>query len=86
MVPGGKCFYRAEEWWNYEVCYKKHVKQFHTEGETTVDEYSLGTYDEAATQLNDVKVTLTTTFLLPVLRMCACPTSLCVASCIFSTA
>ncbi|KAK9839573.1 hypothetical protein WJX84_007782 [Apatococcus fuscideae] len=53
----GKCFYRAEEWWNYEVCYKKHVKQFHTEGETTMDEYSLGSYDEAATDLNNVQET-----------------------------
>ena len=40
------------------MCYKKHVKQFHTEGETTVNEYSLGTYDEAAINLDDVKVKL----------------------------
>ena len=23
------CFYRIEEWWTYELCYKKHVRQFH---------------------------------------------------------
>lgn len=55
-AAGGKCFYKAEDWWRYEVCYNKHVKQFHSEGETTVDEYSLGQFDEAATNLNDIKV------------------------------
>lgn len=25
------CFYRIEEWWTFELCYKKHVRQFHKE-------------------------------------------------------
>ena len=23
------CLYRMEDWWTYELCYKKHVRQFH---------------------------------------------------------
>ena len=23
------CLYRVEDWWTYELCYKKHVRQFH---------------------------------------------------------
>ena len=23
------CLYRIEDWWTYELCYKKHVRQFH---------------------------------------------------------
>ncbi len=23
------CMYRIEDWWTYELCYKKHVRQFH---------------------------------------------------------
>lgn len=25
------CMYRIEDWWTYELCYKKHVRQFHKE-------------------------------------------------------
>ena len=25
----GLCFYRVEDWWTYELCYKKAVRQFH---------------------------------------------------------
>ena len=25
----GVCFYRVEDWWTYELCYKKAVRQFH---------------------------------------------------------
>eukprot|EP00887_Chlorella_sp_A99_P002107 scaffold21.g2107.t1 len=51
------CTYRLEDWWHYEVCYKKHVRQFHKEGSKVASEYVLGRYDAAASDaaaiLND---------------------------------
>jgi Glucosidase II beta subunit-like protein len=41
-LPGMLCFYRIEDWWTYELCYKKHVRQFHKEGEKIVTEVSGG--------------------------------------------
>lgn len=26
------CMYRIEDWWTYELCYKRSVRQFHKEG------------------------------------------------------
>lgn len=59
MIAGGKCFYKVEEWWQYEVCYNKHVKQYHMEGTTLVDEYSLGSWNDSATDLDAIKVRVT---------------------------
>ncbi len=25
------CLYRIDDWWTYELCYKRHVRQFHKE-------------------------------------------------------
>ena len=27
------CLYRIEDWWTYELCYAKSVRQFHKEGD-----------------------------------------------------
>lgn len=40
-----RCFYRLEDWWTYELCYEKHVRQFHREKEVLSSEYSLGVYE-----------------------------------------
>lgn len=46
----GRCFYYGNgDWWTYELCYKTRVEQFHREGATRVNSYSLGKFDEAAT-------------------------------------
>lgn len=40
------CYYQYEDWWSYEVCYGKHVRQYHKAGESVEAEYLLGVYDE----------------------------------------
>ena len=40
----GRCFYRREEWWSYELCYKKALRQYHGEGAAVVAQFSLGRY------------------------------------------
>lgn len=40
-----RCFYRLEDWWTYELCYQKHVRQFHREKDVLTAEYLLGVYD-----------------------------------------
>ena len=42
---GARCFYRLEDWWTYELCYEKHVCQFHREKDVLSSEYSLGVYE-----------------------------------------
>ena len=53
---GGLCLYRIEEWWTYELCYKKHVRQFHKEQNQVVSEYSLGTFQEEEVDQDEIKV------------------------------
>ncbi|GAQ84749.1 protein OS-9 [Klebsormidium nitens] len=43
------CFYLIDGWWTYEFCYRKHVRQFHKEGDKVVADFSLGTFDSDAT-------------------------------------
>lgn len=31
------CLYRIEDWWTYELCYAKSVRQFHKEGDKARD-------------------------------------------------
>lgn len=42
---GARCFYRLEDWWTYELCYEKHVRQFHREKDVLSSEYLLGVYE-----------------------------------------
>ena len=51
----GWCAYRVEDWWTYEVCYERHVRQYHKEGAALISEYLLGTYDEGETGVNAVQ-------------------------------
>ena len=39
----------AKGWWTFELCVRKHVRQFHQEKDVVVSEYVLGRFDEAAT-------------------------------------
>ena len=41
---GARCFYRLEDWWTYELCYQKHVRQFHREKDVLTAEYLLGVF------------------------------------------
>lgn len=47
VPPADWCAYRVEEWWTYEVCYKKAARQYHADGDKVVDEYLLGNYTAA---------------------------------------
>jgi len=38
----GQCVYRLEGWWTYEVCFGKHVRQYHVEKEKQSMEFFLG--------------------------------------------
>lgn len=44
---GDFCAYRIEDWWTYEVCYKKAARQYHSEGNAVLDQYHLGNYSAA---------------------------------------
>jgi hypothetical protein len=39
----------SQGWWTFELCVRKHVRQFHQEKDVVVSEYVLGRFDEAAT-------------------------------------
>ena len=41
---GDFCVYRVEEWWTYELCYKKSAQQYHAQNNKVVDRYHLGNY------------------------------------------
>ncbi|CAL5229222.1 g12505 [Coccomyxa viridis] len=48
------CLYRIEDWWTYELCYKKHVRQFHKDAENAMSEYDLGQYDVDRSDLDTI--------------------------------
>ncbi|KAL0033988.1 hypothetical protein WJX79_001529 [Trebouxia sp. C0005] len=50
-----RCFYRLEDWWTYELCYEKHVRQFHREKEVLSSEYSLGVYEGGPAETDTVQ-------------------------------
>lgn len=50
------CAYRVEDWWTYEVCYKKHVRQYHKEHSKVLSEYLLGQYSAADSSADIVQV------------------------------
>jgi hypothetical protein len=39
------CAYRIEDWWTYEVCYLKQVKQYHSESKKMIQQHNLGEYE-----------------------------------------
>ena len=48
------CAYRIEGWWTYEVCYKKHIRQYHTERKKISQEQYLGRFDAASSDVTAV--------------------------------
>lgn len=40
----GSCLRRPEGWWEFEFCYKKHVRQYHVEDRKYVADFSLGKF------------------------------------------
>ena len=37
LIPlEGTCLYKTKDWWTYEICYKKSIKQYHVENGITV--------------------------------------------------
>ena len=37
----GPCMYLTKDWWTYELCYKKHIKQYHVENDVIAGEIIL---------------------------------------------
>ncbi|CAA7407522.1 unnamed protein product [Spirodela intermedia] len=44
-----RCFYKHEGWWIYEFCHEKSIRQFHTNHDKIIQEFSLGVFDPEAT-------------------------------------
>ena len=56
------CLYKTKDWWTYEVCFKRHVRQYHVENERPVGEIMvLGVHDAIKDNYDDINKT--TTFL-----------------------
>lgn len=58
LSAGARCFYRLEDWWTYELCYEKHVRQFHREKEVLSSEYSLGVYEGGPAETDTVQASV----------------------------
>lgn len=50
-LEGAACFYFAKDYWNYEFCPNKSVRQFHEHERRISAEFLLGAYDETADRL-----------------------------------
>ena len=47
-LEDGPCMYKTKDWWTYEVCYKRSVRQYHVENDKAVgDIMVLGVHDIA---------------------------------------
>lgn len=71
MHAAGLCFYRAEEWWTYELCFKKSVRQFHKDAavadasDGALIQFSLGNYNAERTDADRVQVLLSAAWPAP---------------------
>jgi hypothetical protein len=46
----------VEEWWTYELCYGRRLRQYHKEGGRLASQYVLGQFDEQQPQADEVQV------------------------------
>lgn len=59
-LEAGPCIYKTKDWWTYEVCYRRSIKQYHVENDKPVGEIMLlGRHDPG----QDVWEQTNTTFL-----------------------
>lgn len=56
----GSCLRRPEGWWEFEFCYKKHVRQYHVENREYVAEFSLGKFEPSSLSTEEDAVVVTT--------------------------
>ena len=49
---GDWCTYRVEDWWTYELCYKKSVRQYHIEAGKVTDQFHLGNFTAAESDMS----------------------------------
>merc|ERR550519_547374 len=40
-LEAGPCIYKTKDWWTYEVCYRRSIKQYHVENDKPVGEIML---------------------------------------------
>ena len=47
-LEAGPCIYKTKDWWTYEVCYRRSIKQYHVENDKPVGNIMiLGAHDPA---------------------------------------
>ena len=57
-LEDGPCLYLNKDWWTYEFCYKKHIKQYHVERDVPVGEViTLGEYSPKVDPVEDYNKT-----------------------------
>lgn len=56
VCAAGHCYYRIEEWWTYELCFKQKLRQYHKDDGRTVSQYLMGSYAAGGEQEDEVQV------------------------------
>mmetsp|Transcript_14229 Transcript_14229/g.40269 ORF Transcript_14229/g.40269 Transcript_14229/m.40269 type:complete len:386 (-) Transcript_14229:195-1352(-) len=67
----GQCVRRTEDWWTYELCFERHIRQFHKEKDGRLTEFSLGefgTLDNARIEKSGELLSRDPTTLRPVMQ------------------
>ena len=53
---GDWCAYKLDGWWTYEVCYKKRIRQYHSEENEITQQFNLGNYVAEDTDMTKVRI------------------------------
>ena len=84
MPTDRQCLYRAEDWWTYELCFGKGVRQYHKEvpaggaaaeivpnaADGQLVQIRLGTFNAELTDLNKIQVRHVRLVCFDVVSMC----------------